>query len=65
MHVQSCFFVNQNMLFYCRSRCRRCRCWLGLLVSKQGMQNIHNTHGDYGMRDAGFLLGLNDGIEEL
>ena len=27
MHVQSCCFVNKNLLLFCRSPCRRRRCW--------------------------------------
>ena len=33
MHVQSCCFANLNLLFFCRSRCRRRRRCLSSLMS--------------------------------
>ena len=32
MHVQSCCFTNINLLLFCRSLCRRRRCWLSSLL---------------------------------
>ena len=33
MHVQSCYFANVNLLFFCRSRCHRRRRCLSSLIS--------------------------------
>ena len=32
MHVQSCCFININVLLFCRSRCLHCRCCLSTLL---------------------------------
>ena len=32
MHLQTCCFTNINLLLFCPSRCRRCRCCLSFLL---------------------------------
>ena len=75
MHVQSCFFANQNLLVHCRSRCRRRRRCLSSIVYR-GCRMLISPMGIMGreMRDAGCGMGItgwkenlgrNDGIEEL
>ena len=45
MHVQSCCFASLNLLFFCRSRCRRRRRCLSSLLSHSVLQ--HNTRKIY------------------
>ena len=61
MHVQSCFFANQNLLVHCRSRCRRRRRCLSSIVYRGCRMLILVPMGITGreMRDAG--CGVRDG----
>ena len=45
MHVRSCCFADLNLLFFCRSRCRRRRRCLSSLLSHSVLQ--HNTRKIY------------------
>ena len=58
MHVQSCFFANQNLLVHCRSRCRRRRRCLSSIVYRGCRMPILVPIGitGCGMRDAGWGL---------